>query len=267
MPQVSVIVTSYNLGAYLGETLRSVSCQTFTDWECLVVDNGSSDNSLVVAREFAAGDPRFRVEEWTEERGVASARTRGLELACGRYILFLDADDLLSERYMEDAVAALEADPELTLVYGQAQRFGMQSSWDLPPFSMETMLARNCLYVSCFFPKRLAVPFDTAFVNGYEDWDFWLTLLEAEDNPKVLQLPYVCFHYRTRPRSRNRGVTDEALTDIRRRLWEKHRSLYARYFCDPLQTVEYRRLQSSFRKASRWSLVWKLRLLYRKLFG
>ena len=83
----------------------------------------------------------------------------------------------------------------------------------------------------------------------------------------MLRLPSLCFHYRTRRHSRNRGVTDEALRDIRRRLWEKHRALYARYFCDPLQTVEYRRLQRSFRKASRWSLVWKLRLLYRKLFG
>ena len=71
---------------------------------------------------------------------------------------------------------------------------------------------------------------------------------------------------RTRRTSRNRGVTDNALKDIRRRLWDKHKALYGRFFCNPLETVEYRRLESSFRKASRWSLVWKLRLLYRKLF-
>lgn len=267
MPKVSVIVPSYNLGVYLGETLQSVAAQSFTDWECLVVENGSSDHSLALAQSFAARDHRFRVEEWTAERGVASARNRGLTLARGRYVLFLDADDLLAPHYMAEAVAAFEADPALTLVYGRACRFGTQTSWDLPSFSMETMLASNCLYISCFFPRDLAPSFDTAFSEGFEDWDFWLSLLETVETPQVHQLPSLCFHYRTRRHSRNSGVTDEALRGIRRRLWEKHRTLYARYFCDPLQTVEYRRLQRSFRKASRWSLVWKLRLLYRKLFG
>ena len=63
------------------------------------------------------------------------------------------------------------------------------------------------------------------------------------------------------------GKTDEALRDIRRQLWEKHRALYGKYFCDPLQTVEYTRLERAFRKASRWSLLWKLRVLYRKMFA
>ena len=267
MSMVSVIVPSYNLGQYLPETLNSVLAQTYQDWECLVVENGSTDGSLSVVNEYAAADSRIVPVVFAENVGVAAARNRGLELAEGKYVLFLDADDLIAPGYMAAAVQALEADPSLTVVYGRAERFGTETSWDLPPFSMDTMLARNCLYISCFFRKEAARPFDPAFKAGFEDWDFWLSLLEGETEPKVLQLPELCFRYRTRRNSRNRGVSDDALAEIRRRLWEKHKALYAKYFCDPLETVEYRRLQSAFRKASRWSLLWKLRLLYRKLFA
>lgn len=268
MPAVSVIIPSYNLGKYLPETLESVAAQTFTDWECIIVENGSKDGSRQLVNEWCARDSRFVAELFSENKGVAAARNRGLEMAKGEYILFLDADDLITPGYMASAVAAFEANPSLTVVYGQAERFGAKTSWEeLPPFSMETMLASNCLYISCFFRKRQAASFDPAFKTGFEDWDFWLSVLENAHSPKVLCLPSLCFRYRTRRGSRNTGVTDEALKTIRRQLWEKHKALYAKYFCDPCQTVEYRRLERSFRKASRWSLAWKLRLLYRKLFA
>ena len=267
MPVVSVIVPSYNLGEYLPETLDSVLSQTFADWECLIVENGSTDRSPAIAAAYAAKDARFRVLEMPGNVGVASARNKGMEEATGKYILLLDADDLIAPHYMAEAVRALDADPALTLVYGRGERFGAQTRWDLPPFSMETMLARNCLYISCFFRREQAARFDPEFRTGFEDWDFWLSLLEGVDSPKVLQLPSLCFRYRTRRRSRNFGVTDGSLRDIRKRLWEKHKDLYGRYFCNPLETVEYRRMESAFRKASRWSLAWKLRLLYRRLFA
>ncbi len=276
MPRVSVIVPSFNLGKYLPETLESVMAQTFTDWECIIVENGSMDDSPAIVKSFCGKDGRFVPLMLPENVGVAAARNKGLDIAIGEYILFLDADDIIAPHYMEEAVAALYADPSLTVVYGKARRFGSETSWDLPAFSMETMLARNCLYISCFLRKEILrcaqnnsgvpVSFDPEFKTGFEDWDFWLSVLERVETPKVKQLESVCFYYRTRRSSRNRGVTDEALKDIRRRLWNKHKALYGRYFCNPLETVEYRRLESSFRKASRWSLAWKLRLLLRKLF-
>ena len=265
MPKVSVIIPSYNLGQYLRETLDSVAAQTYDDWECLVVENGSTDGSLAIVNGYCYHDTRFIPVVFQENVGVAAARNRALELAEGEYILFLDADDLITPGYMAAAVEALDADPSLTVVYGQGQRFGAETSWDLPPFSMDTMLARNCLYISCFFRKSQAAAFDPAFKTGFEDWDFWLSLLESVENPKVLQLPELCFLYRTRRGSRNAGVTDEALKDIRFRLWEKHKALYAKHFCNPLETVEYKRMERSFRKASRWSLAWKLRMLFRKI--
>lgn len=266
MPSVSVIIPSYNLGQYLGETLRSVQEQSYKDWECIVVENNSRDGSAGIVLALAAEDPRFRLIPLPRNEGVSVARNRGLEEAQGKYILFLDADDLIMPEYMKEAVAALEEDPSLNVVYGKAERFGSQSSWDLPAFSMETMLARNCLYISCFFRREQAAGFDPSFRVGLEDWDFWLSLLERIETPKVRFLPSLCFRYRTRRRSRNAGVTDEALRTIRRQLWEKHKGLYSKYFPDPLETVEFKRMERSFLKASRWSLVWKLRLLFRRVF-
>ena len=276
MPVVSVIIPSYNLGQYLPQTLKSVMDQTFEDWECLIVENGSTDASMNVVTDFCAADSRFVPVVFQENVGVAAARNRGLELAEGEYILFLDADDLLDPHYMEAAMAAFKLNPSLDVVYGKAERFGAETSWDLPPFSMDTMLASNCLYISCFFRRsavmagegHAAVSFDPSFKTGYEDWDFWLSFFEQLDHePRVLRLPSVCFYYRTRRHSRNHGISDETLAGIRRALWEKHKALYAKYFCNPLETVEYKRLQRSFQKASRWSLLWKLRMLYRKLFS
>ena len=267
MPKVSVIIPNYNLGQYLPQTLRSVEAQTFEDWECLIVDNGSTDGSMGIINDFCASDLRFIPVAFKENMGVAAARNRGLELAEGEYILFLDADDLIGPDYMASAVKALDADPSLDIVYARAELFGTKAAyWDLPPFSMETIIARNCLYISCFFRRTAAVPFDPSFKTGLEDWDFWLSLLEKIEEPHVMRLPEVYFYYRIRRNSRNKGVTDQAMVEIRRQLWEKHKALYAKYFCNPLETVEYKRLENSFMKASRWSPAWKLRLLYRRLF-
>ena len=122
MAKVSVIVPSYNLGMYLGETLKSVKDQSFTDWECIVVDNGSTDNSVSVAQSFAEADARYLVKKLPLNEGVAAARNRGMALAKGQYLLFLDADDLIAPGYMQAAVEALDADPSLNLVYGKAER-------------------------------------------------------------------------------------------------------------------------------------------------
>lgn len=270
MPAVTVIIPSYNLGQYIGETLQSVKDQTYKDWECLIVENGSTDNSKEVIREFASVDGRFKLIPLLSNVGVAAARNLAMQRSLGKYILFLDADDLISPKYMEEAVAVLEEDPSVTVVYAQADRFGLETEWDLPAFDMGTMLASNCLYISCFFRKReydlyYGGGFDTAFVNGYEDWDFWLSFFESlPQEPNVVQLPEVYFHYRTRPDSRNKGVSDEVLKEIRHMLWEKHKALYSKYFCDPTLTVEYRRMERAFLKASK-SLGWQLRMGMKEL--
>lgn len=93
-PAISVIVPVYNVEAYVRKSLQSIADQTFTDWECIVVDDGSTDGSGAICDEFAACDPRFRVIHQSN-MGLSGARNTGLAVAQGRYIGFLDSDDYI----------------------------------------------------------------------------------------------------------------------------------------------------------------------------
>ena len=92
MPYFSIIIPVFNVAPYLRECLDSVLSQTFTDWEAICVDDGSTDGSGAILDEYAAKDKRFRVVH-KENEGVSVARNVGLDLANGEYILFLDSDD------------------------------------------------------------------------------------------------------------------------------------------------------------------------------
>ena len=93
MPKVSVIVPCYNQGEYLADALESVLYQTFTDWECIIVNDGSSDNTEEVANKFCELDKRFKYISQTNQ-GVSAARNNGIKASSGTYILPLDGDDV-----------------------------------------------------------------------------------------------------------------------------------------------------------------------------
>jgi teichuronic acid biosynthesis glycosyltransferase TuaG len=93
-PVVSVITPAHNAARFLHETIRSVQAQTFTEWEMIVVDDLSSDETPAIVRQFAAGDARVRLLQMTSKGGAAGARNAGMDAARGRNIAFLDSDDL-----------------------------------------------------------------------------------------------------------------------------------------------------------------------------
>ncbi|MBQ9271409.1 MAG: glycosyltransferase family 2 protein [Alphaproteobacteria bacterium] len=99
-PLISVIVPVYNSAKYLQTTLQSVQAQTFKDFEIICVDDGSNDDSPQILERFAAADNRFKIYRQTNSGGSA-ARNKGLELACGKYIAFLDNDDIYHPQYLE----------------------------------------------------------------------------------------------------------------------------------------------------------------------
>ena len=91
---VSIVMPAYNAEKYIGECIDSILSQTFTDWELIIVDDGSSDGTPLICRQYAGKDPRIKVIR-QENRGVSGARNRGLENVSGGYIAFVDADDYL----------------------------------------------------------------------------------------------------------------------------------------------------------------------------
>jgi glycosyltransferase involved in cell wall biosynthesis len=131
-PAVSVVVCFLDEERFLGEALASVQDQSFTDWELLLVDDGSTDGSSGIARAQAAADPaRVRYVEHAghSNLGLSASRNAGIALARGRYLAFLDADDSWYPRKLEEQVAILERHPRAAMVIGASQYW---RSWDAP---------------------------------------------------------------------------------------------------------------------------------------
>ena len=126
MPIVSIIIPAYNSGNYLAETLGSVLSQTYSDWECIILDDGSTDNTFSIAQEYSKKDNRFYYFHQTNQ-GPAVARNNAIRRSIGEYILPLDADDLISNSYIEKASEYLTTHPEATLVYSKANFFGCEN--------------------------------------------------------------------------------------------------------------------------------------------
>ena len=121
-PLVSVITPAFNCETYLPHCIDSVRSQTFGEWELLVVDDGSSDRTLEIARSAAMNDRRIHVLSHPDggNHGVSAARNLALGAACGTYVAFLDADDSWLPKLLERQIEVFSRDRNLTLSYTQA---------------------------------------------------------------------------------------------------------------------------------------------------
>ena len=122
MPKYSIIIPVYNVAPYLRECLDSVLAQTFTDWECLCVNDGSTDASGAILDEYAKKDPRFRVFH-KPNGGVSSARNLGLDNAKGEWTGFLDGDDIWTPHLLQLVSEALMRNPSVEVVRFQTKTF------------------------------------------------------------------------------------------------------------------------------------------------
>lgn len=108
IPRISIIVPVYNAEQYLERCLDSVLKQSIEEFELILVNDGSNDNSLYICQKYAAEDSRIKIID-QDNTGVSSARNKGLSIATGEYITFLDADDWLSNQYLEKLLASMES--------------------------------------------------------------------------------------------------------------------------------------------------------------
>ena len=138
MPKISVITPCFNAAPFLLQTMQGVSGQDYTEWEHIIVDDGSTDSSLSIARGGADRDPRIRV--FTQpNRGPASARNLGASLAAAdsRYLWFLDADDVLEPDALSTLSGYLDEHPEVGLVYGTFSIIDSDGATIYPPETSE----------------------------------------------------------------------------------------------------------------------------------
>ena len=135
---ISVIIPVYNYARYLGEAVESVLRQTYQRFEVIVVDDGSTDQSGEVARSFAERGVRYCRQVHS---GIGPARNKGVELAQGEFLAFLDADDRWPLEKLERQLRAFESDPALEMVFGQALQLQNGPDWEAGVNSKELFVA------------------------------------------------------------------------------------------------------------------------------
>ena len=116
IPLVAIIVPCYNQGQYLGECLDSVLAQTDQEWVCIVVDDGSTDETAVVAKEYCLKSDKIHYH-YQENAGLPATRNKGIALTDSKYILPLDADDMLEPNYLEVVLGLFEENPDIKIAY------------------------------------------------------------------------------------------------------------------------------------------------------
>lgn len=126
-PLVSAIIPVYNYDRYLGEAIESVLSQTYRNFEVIVVDDESTDQSAEVARSYADRGVRYCHQT---HAGIGPARNTGVEMAQGDFLAFLDADDRWPEEKTERQLQAFESDPMLDMVFGQAVQLQNGPEWE-----------------------------------------------------------------------------------------------------------------------------------------
>ncbi len=184
MPAVSVITPAYNAAAFIAETIRSVQQQTYTDWEMLVVDDASTDGTTDIIREFALHDKRIRLIQLQTNSGTGIARDTATKLASGRYIAFLDADDLWRPEKLQKQLNEMAE-------IGKPFSFSFYDCMDENGKSLHKQVTapRNLTYFhlfSCNFVGNLTGIYDTDYfgkisissIRKRQDWMLWLTIMK-----------------------------------------------------------------------------------------
>ena len=237
-PLISVITPCYNAEQFIAETLDSVIAQTYTNWECIVVNDGSVDDSERVVLDYVKKDPRIKYIS-QENQGPSVARNNAIRESRGVYILSLDADDLIEPTYMEKAMRVFKENPNTKLVYCKADKFGVENGeWKLPPYSYDMLIRSNCLFSTVFFKRKdfdAVGGFNPNMRTGLEDWELWLEILRPNDI--VYQIDEILFHYRIRNVSRSTGAYED-----KEALFEQMRAIHSPEFLFARKRFGFRKL-------------------------
>jgi len=235
-PKVSAIIPVYNVGRDFRRALRSVSEQTTSDLEVVVVDDGSTDARTLRLLERAAGRPGVTVHR-TENRGPAAARNEAIKRSRGSYVVPLDADDYLAPSFLAETVAVLDGEPDIGIAYTWIGLVGgHRGTWRTGGFSVPELLCRCTVHVTALYRREVWADvggYDPRFVESCEDWDFWLAA--AARGWRARCVPKVLAYYQRRDtsrgvRARERGVSARLM----RTLVAKHRSLYEQHLEDAM---------------------------------
>ena len=228
-PMVSVVVSHYNLGAYLPETLRNLSEQRYPEIEVVVIDDASTDGSSIrlVASLVSESNPRLKIIRSATNMGLAAARNMGVRHATGKYVLTLDADDLIHPDFLTVGVAALENNADFDIVVTQAGYFqdgeivsfesGRINFSDYAVFTGEAVVAgllENKFSTATALFRKTALdrfPYEESLAC-YEDWSLYMRMCDA--GLRFIVTTDIFFYYRRRTGSMVHASRDTKQMEI-----------------------------------------------------
>lgn len=208
LPLVSIVTPSFNSEKFIAETIASVQDQTETDWELLIVDDASSDNTVAQIHKLQAEDSRIKCFPLTENKGPANARNLGIKKAEGRYLTFLDADDIWFPEFLETSIAEAKMHH---FVFASYQRLDE----DLKPYLSDFIVPQKVNYKDIL--KSNSISCLTAFldieklgkkymplIKKRQDMGLWLQYLKEVDFAYGIQQPLAIYRIRRNSLSRNK---------------------------------------------------------------
>jgi glycosyltransferase involved in cell wall biosynthesis len=230
---VSIIVPCYNQAQYLDEALQSVLVQSYSSWECIIVNDGSPDNTEQIANQWCEKDTRFRYV-FQQNAGLSAARNCGIKLSKSKYVVTLDADDKYESTFISKAVEILENNLDVGVVSSWGYRFMGNDYFE--PFkpngkNLKDFLFQNAAIGTSLFRKKCWIEvggYDENMKNGYEDWEFYIRVGKMGWETKIIE--EFLFFYRQRKNSmRNIAVKDHD-AEIKHYIFQKHKELYIENF-------------------------------------
>jgi len=247
-PLVSIVMPAYNHGRYIGDAIASVRAQTLRDWELIVVDNHSLDDTSEVVRSFE--DPRIVYLRFNNRGIIAAGRNVGLQAARGRYIAFLDSDDLWLPEKLAIQVAALRRALDVLLVSTNGyyypspeglfiKRERILLRWRDSRFGVEQLLRRSPIINSSVLVRRSAtdkvgLQDENPALRTAEDYDYWLRIVALAPQAGLsLCRPLVLYRVHgegMQGGSLTRNDPDKAFHELARQriAWEKHTATWSR---------------------------------------
>ncbi|WP_158542160.1 glycosyltransferase family 2 protein [Pedobacter chinensis] len=208
-PLVSIITPCYNSSDFVRATLNSVIVQDYKNWELIVVDDKSNDDTCKIVEEFTSRYRNIKLISLLKNEGVSNARNIGMLEARGKYIAFLDSDDVWMENKLSRQIAYME-EQLLTMTFCSYKRIneeGAVISRQIPvPFSVsyKNLLSHNMIIFSTSMTLRSAIG-DLKFKKaGHEDWIFWLDLFKKSEGGHGINEPLVLYRIRSGSVSSNK---------------------------------------------------------------
>lgn len=211
LPIISVLVCNYNYDKYIIECLNSVNKQDYTNIELIIVDDGSTDNSVSIINKFIKDNPdiNIKLKLQLSNKGICFSRNSAIDMSTGEYFVFLDSDDTLPEDYVT-SFYQIAVNDSADVVYGDVIYFGDQTGKSSEPiYDKEKLMIENYINIASLVKKSSIQNhrFDTKLSNkSHEDYDFWLGL--SLMGLKFVKANEVYLNYRIQQKSRNDNTLD-----------------------------------------------------------